>query len=65
MKKTTEEIIERVWRIVYSNSNEYPFTDSAVFEKVLNVQEKNCMWSAVHLFWRFYWVTDIQFLDTN
>ena len=53
------ETNKRFWRIVYSNSQEKPFTDCS-YEKVLplSVQEKNCKWDAVRVFGRFYWVTD-------
>ena len=55
MKK---EIIKRFWRIVYSNSHEYPFDSSPIYKNELSVKEKNCEWDAVRLFGRFYWITD-------
>jgi len=56
------EIIKRLWRIVYSNSHEEPFTahDGVKdFRDSLWVQEENCEWDAIRIFWRLYWITSL------
>uniref|UniRef100_A0A6M3XUM6 Uncharacterized protein n=1 Tax=viral metagenome TaxID=1070528 RepID=A0A6M3XUM6_9ZZZZ len=51
------ETIKRFWRIVYSNSHEEPFAEQKG-QSSLEVQEKDCMWGATRVFWRFYWITE-------
>ena len=53
-----KEIIERLWRIAYINSHEFPFNEGTT-EKYLYVQEKHCEWEATRIFGRFYWITEL------
>ena len=47
------EVIERLWRVVYSNSRYFDKN-----EKYLCVKESDCEYDAVRLFWNIYWITD-------
>jgi len=47
------EVIERFWRIVYSNTRHFESDD-----KYLSVREEGCEYDAVRLFWNIYWITD-------
>jgi len=58
MKKHDSEQIVKVWRFVYMKL--FDCRGYVVLNKYENFSDKNGCYECIKLFWRFYWISELQ-----